>query len=60
MPENRLASLDANDFPPPGESEFSHGYGLEPPQLVGQPPSAGGRYIGTSPRTDSNGHELPR
>ena len=48
----------------PGESEFSHGYGLEPPQLGGSsdplPPSAGGRYRGTTPRVDADGHELPR
>lgn len=34
-------------------SEFSWGLGLEPKRLRGAPPSAGGRYRGTSPRSEN-------
>ena len=44
----------------PGESEFSHGPGLEPPQYEGLPPSRGGRDRGNTPPIDEQGRELPR
>lgn len=43
----------------PGASEFCHGPGLEPEQYVGLPPARGGRYRGTTPPVDRDGHEQP-